>query len=71
MEREHIESREWLVQKRVEEAVDKVYQLVYADDMSAAESRLAWLRVINKMLESVAFDRQAEVTSEWLGLKRS
>jgi hypothetical protein len=67
MDAEAMEVREWLVENRVQEAVSKVYALVWADDMSAAESRLAWMQVIAKLVESVTIDRRIEVTSQWLG----
>lgn len=65
-----IDHREWLVQKRIDEVVQRAHALIFADDMSAAESRFAWLRVIEKMIESVKLDQFTEVTKEWLGLTK-
>jgi hypothetical protein len=62
------EHREWLVNLHVEEAVSRVYQAVFAEDLTCAESKLAWLRVIEKLVQSAAIDRQTEATKEWLGL---
>jgi hypothetical protein len=64
----HTEHREWLVNLHVEEAVSRVYQAVFAEDLTTAESRLAWMRVIEKLLQSVAIERQTEATKEWLKL---
>jgi len=65
-----MQHREWLLNNRIQEAVDKVYQLIFADDLSAAESKLGWMLVIEKMLLSAAIDRRGDVTVEWMGLKR-
>jgi len=61
--------REMLIQKRVEEATQHVYELAFADDLTGAESRLVWLQVISKLIDSAVIDRQSEVTSQWMGLK--
>jgi hypothetical protein len=61
--------REWLLQKHVEEAVTRVHQIAFADDLTPAESKLIWIQVIAKLIESVMIDRQSEVTSQWMGLK--
>jgi hypothetical protein len=63
-----MQNREWLIQKHVEEALSRVHQILFADDLSSAESKVAWMQVIEKMVHSVTIDRQTEVTREWLGL---
>jgi len=64
-----MEHREWLIQKRVEEAVQKVYQLAWSDDLSAAESRLVWMRVIKELVESTVLEKQTVASAEWMGIK--
>lgn len=65
---DRMQEREWLLEKRVEETLAKIHQLLNADDLTDAESRLGWMRVIEKLVQSVAMERQSDVTREWLGL---
>lgn len=58
-----------LLEHMTETIVNRIHATVWGDSgLTSAESRLIWLRVINKMLESVAIDFEIEVTKQHLGL---
>jgi hypothetical protein len=63
------ETREYLMQKTVEEAVSYLYEKLSGGDFTTAESGLMWLQVMDKMLQSLVMDQQSKVTGEMLGLK--
>jgi hypothetical protein len=65
MDSDEMESREWLIHKHVEEAVMRMHQILFADDLTLAESKLAWMQVIEAMVQSVALERQTDVSKEW------
>jgi hypothetical protein len=54
----------------VDEAVQHVYRKVFHGDLTSAQARLVWLKIIGKMLESAAIDASTHVVSEALCLKR-
>lgn len=62
-----MEDRELLLHNVVEHAVHSVHHTVWDRfQLTAAESRLAWLRVIAKLLDSVVIDQQSSVVKERL-----
>jgi hypothetical protein len=63
------ETREYLMQKTVEEAVSYLYEKLSGGDFTTAESGLMWLQVMDKMFQSLVIDQQSKVTREMLGLK--
>jgi hypothetical protein len=65
---DEFQDREWLLQKHVEEVLTRAHQILFSDDLTVAESKLGWLQVIEKMVQSASFDRQSEVIKERLRL---
>ena len=62
--------RQWLRHKHVQAAVEQVYAHCFADDLTDAESKLAWVEVIAKLVEIEIIDRSTVVVTESLGLAR-
>lgn len=65
--------REILVNDAVNTAVDSVRRAIWDDSrgvgkLTASESRLAWLRVIERLVQSSAMEWQAHVVAEWMDL---
>jgi hypothetical protein len=65
---DEMQTREWLIQKHVEEVLSRAHQILFADDLTLSESKVAWVMVIEKMTQSVLIERQADLTKEWLKL---
>ncbi len=62
--------REHILESTVSATLRAIETSIWMGPLTAAESRLAWLRVIEQMLSSIALDHQATVTAEWMGLSR-
>lgn len=58
--------REMLINGLVQGVVDFAHRAIWDGSLTSAESRLAWLRVIESMLASVVIDHQSEVIKEAL-----
>lgn len=56
--------REILMRHIVEDAVSEVNRRIWSRDLSAAESRLAAMQVIEMLVTSVTIDRQRDVIAE-------
>ncbi len=64
----NLEVREMQMLTAIEEVLEHAHRIIWHGNLTPAESRLVWLQLISKMLETVGIDAASEVTKEHLGL---